>query len=133
MEADWSYTATSQEHQELLDTGRGKEGSSPRAFRGKWSCQHLDFRLLGSRTYLILKLERPAIVQNITFGKYEKTHVCNLKKFKVFGGMNEENMTELLSSGLKNDYNKETFTLKHKIDEQMFPCRFIKIVFSTFS
>jgi hypothetical protein len=30
-------------------------------------------------------------------------------------------------SGLKNDYNKETFTLKHKIDEQMFPCRFIKI------
>ncbi|XP_014398339.1 PREDICTED: muskelin isoform X2 [Myotis brandtii] len=78
--------------------------------------------------YLVLKLERPAIVQNITFGKYEKTHVCNLKKFKVFGGMNEENMTELLSSGLKNDYNKETFTLKHKIDEQMFPCRFIKIV-----
>ncbi|XP_044534950.1 muskelin [Gracilinanus agilis] len=47
--------------------------------------------------YLILKLERPAIVQSITFGKYEKTHVCNLKKFKVFGGMNEENMTELLS------------------------------------
>uniref|UniRef100_A0A8C6SC68 Muskelin 1, intracellular mediator containing kelch motifs n=1 Tax=Neogobius melanostomus TaxID=47308 RepID=A0A8C6SC68_9GOBI len=71
--------------------------------------------------FLILKLERPAIVQSITFGKYEKTHVCNLKKFKVFGGMSEENMTELLSSGLKNDYNKETFTLKHKIDEQMFP------------
>uniref|UniRef100_A0A670JH25 Muskelin N-terminal domain-containing protein n=1 Tax=Podarcis muralis TaxID=64176 RepID=A0A670JH25_PODMU len=40
--------------------------------------------------YLILKLERPAIVQSITSGKYEKTHVCNLKKFKVFrwaGGM----------------------------------------------
>ncbi|CAB1345889.1 unnamed protein product, partial [Coregonus sp. 'balchen'] len=73
-------------------------------------------------------MERPAIVQSITFGKYEKTHVCNLKKFKVFGGMSEENMTELLSSGLKNDYNKETFTLKHKIDEQMFPCRFVKIV-----
>uniref|UniRef100_A0A8C7HPE6 Muskelin 1, intracellular mediator containing kelch motifs n=1 Tax=Oncorhynchus kisutch TaxID=8019 RepID=A0A8C7HPE6_ONCKI len=78
--------------------------------------------------YLMLKLERPSIVQSITFGKYEKTHVCNLKKFKVFGGMSEENMTELLSSGLKNDYNKETFTLKHKIDEQMFPCRFVKIV-----
>lgn len=37
------------------------------------------------------------MVQSITFGKYEKTHVCNLKKFKVFGGMSEENMTELLS------------------------------------
>ncbi|XP_064795777.1 muskelin isoform X4 [Oncorhynchus masou masou] len=81
-----------------------------------------------SSAYLMLKMERPAIVQSITFGKYEKTHVCNLKKFKVFGGMSEENMTELLSSGLKNDYNKETFTLKHKIDEQMFPCRFVKIV-----
>ena len=33
----------------------------------------------------------------------------------------------VLRSGLKNDYNKETFTLKHKIDEQMFPCRFVKI------
>lgn len=33
----------------------------------------------------------------------------------------------LSSSGLKNDYNKETFTLKHKIDEQKFPCRFVKI------
>lgn len=33
----------------------------------------------------------------------------------------------LPDSGLKNDYNKETFTLKHKIDEQMFPCRFVKI------
>uniref|UniRef100_A0A8C7KLU0 Muskelin 1, intracellular mediator containing kelch motifs n=1 Tax=Oncorhynchus kisutch TaxID=8019 RepID=A0A8C7KLU0_ONCKI len=83
---------------------------------------------LFSLQYLMLKMERPAIVQSITFGKYEKTHVCNLKKFKVFGGMSEENMTELLSSGLKNDYNKETFTLKHKIDEQMFPCRFVKIV-----
>lgn len=50
-----------------------------------------------SDQFLILKLERPAIVQSITFGKYEKTHVCNLKKFKVFGGMSEENMTELLS------------------------------------
>lgn len=50
-----------------------------------------------SPQFLILKLERPAIVQSITFGKYEKTHVCNLKKFKVFGGMSEENMTELLS------------------------------------
>lgn len=35
--------------------------------------------------------------------------------------------TSFSSSGLKNDYNKETFTLKHKIDEQMFPCRFVKI------
>lgn len=35
--------------------------------------------------YLILKLEKPSVVTHITFGKYEKTHVCNLKRFKVFG------------------------------------------------
>lgn len=46
--------------------------------------------------FLTLKLERPAIVKTITFGKYEKTHVCNLKKFKVFGGLNDENMVELV-------------------------------------
>eukprot|EP00069_Balaena_mysticetus_P019136 bmy_12007T0 len=62
--------------------------------------------------YLILKLERPAIVQNITFGKYEKTHVCNLKKFKVFGGMNEENMTELLSR--QHNYTEAFESLQKK-------------------
>ncbi len=46
--------------------------------------------------YLTLKLERPAIVETIRFGKYEKTHVCNLKKFKVYGGLTDENMIELL-------------------------------------
>jgi muskelin len=46
--------------------------------------------------FLVLKLNRCSILRSITFGKYEKTHVCNLKKFKVFGGMNESNMVELL-------------------------------------
>lgn len=46
--------------------------------------------------YLILKLQRPSIVETITFGKYEKTHVCNVKKFKVYGGLDTENMMEIL-------------------------------------
>ncbi|XP_008476219.1 muskelin-like [Diaphorina citri] len=46
--------------------------------------------------YLVLKLERPAIVKTITFGKFEKTHVCNLKKFKIFGGLDENTTIELL-------------------------------------
>ena len=47
--------------------------------------------------YLILKIEpRPAIVTSISFGKYEKAHVCNLKRFKVFGGCEENNMIELI-------------------------------------
>lgn len=42
--------------------------------------------------FLTLKLQRPAIVKKIKFGKYEKTHVCNLRKFKVMGGLDEEHM-----------------------------------------
>lgn len=51
-----------------------------------------------SPQFLILKLSKPAVVKSITFGKYEKNHVCNLKKFKIFGGMTEERMMELLDT-----------------------------------
>lgn len=46
--------------------------------------------------YVMLKLEKLAIVKSITFGKYEITHVCNLKKFKIYGGMNDCTQIELL-------------------------------------
>lgn len=64
--------------------------------------------------YIILKLEKPATVTKMTFGKYQQNHVCNLKKFKVFGSLNDdhEHMMELLQSGLKNDSVKETFALR---------------------
>jgi len=77
--------------------------------------------------FLILKLVRPAVVTSITFGKYERDHVCNLRKFKIYGGLNMEYMTELLTGGLKNDSLKETFTLKHELEGQKFPCKYIKI------
>ncbi|XP_041349762.1 muskelin-like [Gigantopelta aegis] len=78
--------------------------------------------------YLLLKLDRPAIVDTILFGKYEKTHVCNLKKFKVYGGLTEDHLIELLDNGLKNDHIPETFSLRNEIDSNPFPCRYIKIV-----
>ncbi|CAB3372834.1 Hypothetical predicted protein [Cloeon dipterum] len=78
--------------------------------------------------FLVLKLNRCSIVRSVTFGKYEKTHVCNLKKFKVYGGMNEANMVELLEGGLLNDSVPETFTLTHEKEGFEMPCRFIKIV-----
>ena len=37
-------------------------------------------------------------------------------------------MMELLESGLKNDNNPENFNLKHQLNRQYFPCRFIKVV-----
>ncbi|RUS82092.1 hypothetical protein EGW08_010137 [Elysia chlorotica] len=77
--------------------------------------------------FLILYLEKPAIVKSILFGKYEKTHVCNLRKFKVYGGLTEKHMIELYDGGLKNDHVPETFPLRHQIEGNPFPCRYIKI------
>lgn len=45
--------------------------------------------------FLTLRLKRPSVVSSIKFGKHEKTHVCNLKKFKIFGGLEEDHMALL--------------------------------------
>jgi hypothetical protein len=37
--------------------------------------------------FLMFKLSQPAIVTEVRFGKYENPHVCNLRHFKIFGGM----------------------------------------------
>jgi hypothetical protein len=37
-----------------------------------------------------------------------------LKEFKVFGGIDENHMSELLHSGLRNDSEPETFSLEFK-------------------
>ena len=46
--------------------------------------------------FILLKLRKPSIVQSILFGKFDKGHVCNLKKFKIYGGLHENCMIELL-------------------------------------
>ncbi|XP_055704070.1 muskelin [Phlebotomus papatasi] len=79
--------------------------------------------------FLTLKLQRPAIVKTIKFGKYEKTHVCNLRKFKIFGGLEEEHMVLLFEGGLKNDNVPEIFTLRHTTDSgELLPVLFIQIM-----
>uniref|UniRef100_A0A2P2I5A8 Muskelin-like n=1 Tax=Hirondellea gigas TaxID=1518452 RepID=A0A2P2I5A8_9CRUS len=78
--------------------------------------------------FVMMKLEAPAIVTSITFGKYEKTHVCNVRKLQVWGGLTEEQLLLLLDGGLKNDSHAETFTLKHIVDNNPFPVRFIRLV-----
>lgn len=59
-------------------------------------CWYIIAVYIFSLQFLTLKLAKPAIVETVTFGKYEKTHVCNLKKFKILGGLNEDHMIELL-------------------------------------
>ena len=78
--------------------------------------------------FLSLRLERPSLVTSITFGKYEKAHVCNLKHFKVLGGPDEDNMIELLDAGLKNDTVSEHFSLRHKLHGHLYPVSLIKIL-----
>ncbi|KAJ2717344.1 hypothetical protein H4R19_000096 [Coemansia spiralis] len=79
------------------------------------------------RQFITLRLERPALVRSIKFGKYYKNHVCNLKEFKVFGGMTEDSMVELLYSGLRNDSEAEIITLQQKLHGYYIPSQFIKI------
>ena len=78
--------------------------------------------------FLTLRLERPAVVTAITFGKYEKAHVCNLKHFRVLGGPDEDNMVELLEGGLKNDTAAEQFSLRHHLNQQLYPVSLVKIL-----
>lgn len=46
--------------------------------------------------FLTLKLRRPALVYKIKFGKFEKSHVCNIKKFRIYGGLVESSMILIL-------------------------------------
>ncbi|RKP20511.1 muskelin 1, intracellular mediator kelch motif-containing protein [Rozella allomycis CSF55] len=78
--------------------------------------------------FITLKLEKMALVQTICFGKFHKSHVCNMKEFKVFGGMSLNGMHEILFGGLHNDSEAETFPLKCVRKGTMFPCKYIKIV-----
>ncbi|CEP17136.1 hypothetical protein [Parasitella parasitica] len=79
--------------------------------------------------YITIKLDKPAVARTITFGKFHKGHVCNLKEFKVYGGMDpKEEMIEILHHGLKNDTEPETFVLKNQHGNMIFPVRYLKIV-----
>ncbi|KAH8375385.1 hypothetical protein KR200_002878 [Drosophila serrata] len=80
--------------------------------------------------FLTLKLRRPAIVKKIKFGKFEKSHVCNIKKFRVYGGLEDEHMVLLLEGGLKNDNVPEVFNLRYLTEDgaENLPILYLKIV-----
>eukprot|EP00051_Salpingoeca_urceolata_P006576 m.86923 g.86923 ORF g.86923 m.86923 type:complete len:836 (+) comp14891_c0_seq3:166-2673(+) len=78
--------------------------------------------------FIMLRLPQPAVIKEIQFGKFEKSHVCNLKEFKVLGGLKTTNMIELVRNGLRNDSEPETFRTVHTVRGVTFPCQYIKIV-----
>ena len=52
-----------------------------------------------------------------------------MKEFKLYVGIDENTMVEVLHSGLKNDSIPETFTVKHINNAGIcFPTRYVKIV-----
>lgn len=72
-------------------------------------------------------------MSHITFGKYEKTHVCNLRKFRIYGGLSEDHMVLLFEGGLRNDSTPETFALRHYSttdhgEDELMPVMFIQIM-----
>ncbi|XP_022128529.2 muskelin [Pieris rapae] len=82
-----------------------------------------------SSQFIVLKLDSPAIVETIKFGKYIKPHVSDLKKFQVYGGTDESNLSLLLTGGLRKDSVAEIFRLRHKTTEGLYlPVKYIKIV-----
>lgn len=71
----------------------------------------------------------PSLLRTITFGKFAKTHVCNLKEFFVEIGLDDTNVATqtnrltissgvgndgrcVLHAGLRNDAEPETFTFE---------------------
>ncbi|CAO1614352.1 unnamed protein product [Parajaminaea phylloscopi] len=85
------------------------------------------------KQYIILKLEQPALVKSILFGKFHKAHPCNLKDFKVYGGPepdpNSSLWMRLLRAGLRNDAVSEEFDLRWvDRDGLPSPIRYVKVV-----
>lgn len=61
--------------------------------------------------------------------RYEKSHVCNLKKFRVEGGLDEKNLIPLFEGGLRNDNQVETFEIKHTTSAgEVFPVLYLRLI-----
>ena len=45
--------------------------------------------------FLTLELDSTSVVKSITFGKFSRSHACNVKKMRVEGGLEEGSMVVL--------------------------------------
>ncbi|KAI0685090.1 Muskelin N-terminus-domain-containing protein [Cerioporus squamosus] len=81
------------------------------------------------KQFIRLRLKQLCVLKSITFGKTALAHPCNIKEFKVLVGLHENNMTEILLAGLKNDPMPETFSIKHTNRVGMpFPTRYVEVI-----
>ncbi len=84
----------------------------------RWSVQYRS-----QKEYVFLKLSKTAVVFSIIFGKYKESDPTNLKEFKVYAGIDKDNMVEVLSAGLTNDNDYEEFPIKNFENGYYLPCK----------
>jgi len=82
----------------------------------KWS---VDFK--SRNEFIFLKLEKTSIISVITFGKFRDP--TNLKEFKIFAGLDKNNLFEILHSGLTYDGEYEPFSVKQDYQGILMPCK----------
>lgn len=75
-------------------------------------------------------IARPLLPGQVTFGKYCRSHPCNVRDFKIWAGQtaNMQAMSLVSWSGLKNDSTAETFDVTYQNrDGVVLPCEYICI------
>ncbi|OCH88092.1 hypothetical protein OBBRIDRAFT_780673 [Obba rivulosa] len=99
---------------------------SPTDQGSRWSGA---YQTPNAKQWMLLRTESLCVLKSVKFGKYHKPHPCNMKEFKLYVGESEDNMTEVLHSGLKNDSVPETFSIRHTNRAGLyFPTQYIKIM-----
>lgn len=112
----WStYTANYHPRNIMID--------KPTDQSSRWSSGSRD-----QHQFLLLRFNKPVILQAITFGKYHMPHVCNLKEFRILVGLDPDHLYEVLHAGLRNDTEQETFPTKYQRESTVLPCLFVKII-----
>ena len=89
----------------------------------RWSSEDTPAALASGSSrgsqWISLKLDKMSIVRTITFGKTTKQHPCNTKHFRVYGGLNPDDMVLLQQGVLKNDAQPETLQLNIDVSDHL--------------
>lgn len=107
-----SYASTYKPSNILVD--------NPSDANSRWSTTTNDHR-----QYIILEY-KSSVVSTITFGKFSKIHVCNIKEMKISVSYDKKSWIEVFYGGLKNDTTNETHNLLY-IQDELIISRYMKI------
>ncbi|GHJ86292.1 hypothetical protein NliqN6_2694 [Naganishia liquefaciens] len=114
----------------------------PEDHTSRWSCAAGD-----DQPWLLLELIKPAVLYQVTIGKYKEDHPCNAQSVRILAGNDPSLLEEVSSANLRNDSRSEMLGLRHSMavwkgdmsttnlwdlkrenDNIPFPVRYVKIV-----